>query len=291
MLKAMLPLTSMLGVLYAVPLAIQDQAPRTLQSALDETVRSLDVLRGIATVERPDVGLVRAATETPLSDANERLARLDRLHGDLSRLEAHLELLRSGVAPATAFVSTPTGASPVPTLGLGDGEIARLIEATRTPVGPAVETTDAGRERAPRSSGGDTLRSNNETPSETTAVTTDGTNTGGVLPPPPMDESLIFAKARAAYLAGQFDRALAAFQSGPDDPRHRYWRALCLDRLGRVEEALALYDVVIGDADGGEYVERARSDADFLRWKSNFGKPQPAPVSEEPAEGAPTEQG
>jgi tetratricopeptide (TPR) repeat protein len=106
-----------------------------------------------------------------------------------------------------------------------------------------------------------------------------------------MDESLAFAKARAAYLAGQFDRALAAFQSGPDDPRHRYWRALCLDRLGRVEEALALYDVVINDSNAGEYVERSRSDADFLRWKSAFGKPQPVPVSTDPAEGGADEQG
>jgi hypothetical protein len=291
MLKAMLPLTSMLGVLYAVPLAVQDQAPRTLQSALDETVRSLDVLRGIATVDRPDVGLVRAATETPLADPNERLARLDRLHGDLSRLEAHLELLRSGVAPATIFVSTATGAAPVPTLGLGDGEVARLLEATRAPLAPPPAAPETGRERTPRPSIGDTQRTNGETPLDGSAPTTGGSNTSGELPPPPMDESLAFAKARAAYLAGQFDRALTAFQSGPDDPRHRYWRALCLDRLGRVEEALALYDVVINDPDGGEYVERARSDADFLRWKSDFGKPQPAPVSETPAEGTPTEQG
>lgn len=290
MLKAMLPLTSMLGVLYAVPLAIQDQAPRTLQSALDETVRSLDVLRGVATVERPDVDLVRAATETPLADPSERLARLDRLHGDLSRLEAHLELLRSGVAPATAFVSTPTGAAPVPTLGLGDGEIARLIEATRAPLAPP-PPVETGRERSPRTSSSDAARANGETSSDTSAPAAEGSDTGGALPPPPMDESLAFAKARAAYLAGQFDRALTAFQSGPDDPRHRYWRALCLDRLGRVEEALALYDVVINDPDGGEYVERARSDADFLRWKSDFGKPQPAPVSETPTEGTPTEQG
>lgn len=279
MLKAMLPLTSILGVFFAVPLAIQDQAPRTLQSALEETVRSLDVLRGIATVERPDVGFVRAATEAALSDPNERLARLDRLHGDLSRLEAHLELLRSGVAPATAFMSLPNGTSPVPTLGLGDGEVARLLEATRAPVVVALPTADTGRERSPN--GSDAQRPIGETLSGSAATSSANTNTSGALPPPPMDESLAFAKARAAYLAGQFDRALTAFQSGPDDPRHRYWRALCLDRLGRIDEALALYDVVIGDANGGEYVERARSDADFLRWKVQFGKPRP--VGETPS--------
>jgi hypothetical protein len=288
MLKAMLPLTSILGVLVAVPLAVQDQAPRTLQSALEETMRSLDVLRGVATVERPDIGLVRAATEAPLADPIERLARLDRLHGDLSRLEAHLELLRSGVAPATAFMSLPTEAAPVPTRGLGDGEIARLLEATRAPVAPEPTTPETGRER---SSITDLRRLLPETPIDGGTTTPADTNTSGALPPPPMDESLAFAKARAAYLAGQFDRALAAFQSGPDDPRHRYWRALCLDRLGRVEEALALYDVVINDSNAGEYVERSRSDADFLRWKSAFGKPQPVPVSTDPAEGGADEQG
>jgi len=278
MLKAMLPLTSMLGLLYAVPLAVQDEAPRTLQSALEETVRSLDVLRGVATIERPDIGLVRAATEAPLADPIERLARLDRLHGDLSRLEAHLELLRSGVAPATAFMSLPTDAAPVPTRGLADGEIALLIEATRAPLAPAVTAPPTSRDR---SSTNDIRRPSSESPVEGGTTTPVDTNTSGATPPQPMDESLAFAKARAAYLAGQFDRALTAFQSGPDDPRHRYWRALCLDRLGRVEEALALFDVIVSDANAGEYVERARSDADFLRWKVQFGKPRP--TSEVPA--------
>jgi tetratricopeptide (TPR) repeat protein len=286
MLKAMLPLSSLLGVLYAVPLAVEDAPPRTLRGALDDTVRALDVLRGVETIDvrERDVELVRAATEAPASDPAERLARLDRLRGELTRLENHLELLRSGAAPAFAALPVTPGLVPVPTVGLGDGELARLIEATRTPPPapePVAPATPERRTYVPLEPlpTGDTTSSANAPAS--------GSTSGNVLAPPPRDEALAFSKARAAYLAGQFDRALAEFQAGPNDARHRYWRALCLDRLGRAEEALALYDVVIADAEGGEYVQRARSDADFLRWKIQFGAPKPAPA-EADASGTPT---
>jgi len=277
MLKAMLPLSSLLGVLYAVPMAVQDAPPRTLRGALDDTVRALDVLRGVETIDarERDVELVRAATEAPAADPTERLARLDRLRGELTRLENHLELLRSGAAPAFAALPVTPGLVPVPTVGLGDGEIARLLEATRMPPPapePAAPVVPERRTYLPI----DPLPSGDSTSSANASAS--GSNQGGVPAPAPRDEALAFSKARAAYLAGQFEPALTEFQAGPNDARHRYWRALCLDRLGRSEEALALYDVVIADAEGGEYVQRARSDADFLRWKLQFGTPKPAPA-------------
>ncbi|MEZ5977616.1 MAG: hypothetical protein R3F34_05290 [Planctomycetota bacterium] len=278
MLKAMLPLSTAFGLLYAVPTVVQDQ-PRTLQTALGDTVRALEVLRGFQSETEGsfDVDTVRYVTEEPLGSPDERVARLDQLNVELQRMQAHLELLHAGALPAGAPLDLTYDRPLVPTVGLGDGELTRLVLTTKR---QAIANMVGGEDSlptvpivGPRPTTGDASATQGPLPVDAGDVgATEVPDENSVPAPAPRDDSMSFAKARAAFFAGQYDAALAGFEAGADDARNAYWRARCLDQLGRLDEALALYDRVASDVNAGDLVERAKSDADFLRWKIGFSK-------------------
>ncbi|WP_419186105.1 tetratricopeptide repeat protein [Rohdeia mirabilis] len=278
----MLPLSTVLGLFVAVPMS-DDRTPRTLEGALQDTIQTLEVLRGYRSADAidavPDVELVRRATEPAIGDPSERTARLATLSDDMQRLHTHLELLRSGALPANAPLAQSDFHLDVPTVGLAAGELERLLQNSRKPY----ITLD---DPSPR--GSNSASSSPPSTQQAPVATPSADDAAGAAPsgPPPTaetdsaaaekarDEAADFAfnRARAAYFAGQYDRALADFEAGPDEPRSRYWRARSLEQLGRLDEALTLYDSVVADPTSGDLVERAKGDADFLRWKIDFEK-------------------
>lgn len=278
MLKAMLPLSTVLGLFVAVPMS-DDRVPRTLTGALQDTIATLDVLRSYRSADAlqaaPNVELVRRATESPIGDPTERTARLTALGQDLQRLHTHLELLRSGVLPANAPLASAGDPPSVPTVGLAAGELERLIKNSRGPLFDLTETSTGVNSAPPAAPPGATVRPTVVPPargSQDSIAPDVAPDSASAEEEKARTEAAEFAfnRARAAYFAGQYDRALADFEAGVDEASSRYWRARCLEQLGRLEEALTLYDYVVADPAAGDLVERAKGDADFLRWKVDF---------------------
>lgn len=291
MLKAMLPLSTVFGLFAAVPMSA-GQEPRTLSEALADTIETLEVLRGYRSADPRTIeqDLVVDVTEPALGDPQARVERLQTLGNDLDRLHAHLELLQSGALPASAPIATfdrPT----VPTVGLAEGELERLVansRRARLPVQPATAEDPTATSlanttglrpgpsgpppNAPNASGDANDPSTASGSGSTGTASTDADSTT------PADDDaraeIAFAKARAAYFAKRYDTALAEFEAGSDDARHRYWRARCLEQLDRLEEALALYDTVVADPTAGDLADKAKGDGDFLRWKLDFENPE-----------------
>lgn len=285
MLKAMLPLSTVLGLFAAVPMSA-DREPRSLGEALYATVETIEVLRGYqsAPSTATDRELVQRVTEPALGDSQQRVDRLTSLGRELDRLHAHLELLQSGVLPAAAPVAR-VDESPVRTVGLTDGELERLVANSRrsriSEIVPGED--DAAANASPSDSGRAPVAP--PTPIRTPVPATGpdpAANLGdGEIDPDSAAAAeaerakrnaaeLAFAKARAAYFAGRYDRALVEFEALDADPKSKYWRARCLEQLDRLDEALTLYDEVVADPRSGDVARRAQGDADFLRWKVQF---------------------
>ena len=55
-----------------------------------------------------------------------------------------------------------------------------------------------------------------------------------------------------------------------DSLRSRYWRARCLEKLNRNDEALSAYAELVADPAAGDIALRAGEDLDFLRWRMEF---------------------
>jgi len=75
---------------------------------------------------------------------------------------------------------------------------------------------------------------------------------------------------RALYLQGRYEQSLAVLEPAELGPTGLYWKARCLERLGRFDEALASYRSLSTDAAGTFEAERAKEDAEFLEWRMAF---------------------
>ena len=58
-------------------------------------------------------------------------------------------------------------------------------------------------------------------------------------------------------------------------PESSSWLARCLDKLGRIDEALELLQALV-DGDDPAFMQRGRTDLDFLVWKRTFDRNLPA---------------
>lgn len=74
-------------------------------------------------------------------------------------------------------------------------------------------------------------------------------------------------QGRAAYFAGDYQRALATLAPIVDDARALYWTGRTYEKLERATDAMRCYEAVIAAPDAGDLVARAQLDLDFLRWK------------------------
>jgi len=87
-------------------------------------------------------------------------------------------------------------------------------------------------------------------------------------------------QGEALYRAGKYTESLAALRTLPDDARCQYWSARCLEQLGRIDDAVALYTTISTRKDAGWAAERARTDLELLQWKRD---PSAAPSKSAPA--------
>lgn len=74
-------------------------------------------------------------------------------------------------------------------------------------------------------------------------------------------------QGRAAYFAGEYERAVSLLSREPDRTLAVYWLAKSLEKLDRESEALKAYQRVAASEDEPDLAERAQFDLEFLRWR------------------------
>lgn len=76
---------------------------------------------------------------------------------------------------------------------------------------------------------------------------------------------------RACWRGGRYQEGVSALEPLAGNPQADYWRARCLEKLGRAGEALALYGKVIETAADSPEGRSAREDSEFLQWSMLHG--------------------
>lgn len=273
MLRFQTALSGALAALLVVPVLVGQGQVSTLQDALAGTRRAIEVLKGLEQRLEEDpaaaLGLILSATEPARGDEEQRDRALEDLRNEVSLLQMELDSMQS------------------PALG-GDGALTSTLGA-HAPDLPARTAPAAGITTGLD----DALRALlNESPAARAVPRGDpnpargATRAGAPLEAPPP------SGARAAYSADPLRHGIACYRAGRyteayellaplGDSGALYWQARTLERLERLDEAVALMERAIARSDpaadaGGFEKRRAETDLEFLRWKRDFKKSLPA---------------
>ncbi len=259
MMKLQAALSAGLAVVLVAPGRLVDErALQRLELALGETVRALEVLAGLegrqAGQLAPD--LLQAVTESPILDPRGRDERLQTLRNDVGLLQMELDSLESTEPPAEAAAG-PAGAAPAPeglagvTSGLDDA-LLRFLEDLRRAPSPAAEPATVA------------------VPVPATSPEREDYSADPVL------------EARACLFAGRLERGLSLLEPLAADPRALYWKARLLEKLDRLDEAIAALEKAAGLAGEGREAERIKGDLEFLEWKRGFLRRMKTPAGGAP---------
>ncbi len=245
-----------IGVLLLVPaLTLQGRSPASLEEALESTLRALEALgaieQRIAHSDPEAVGVLLASTE-PAPEAPQALehALLD-LRAEVSSLECELDGLHAQTAgpaqqdPQAQDADAGAGGAPIaPTTGLDDATRRRLAGSALSAVEPLAQVEPLAAAGA-------------------AAAVLHSFEAPGY-----MADALRLA--RACYRQGRWHEGLALLEGRDGTPAETYWRARCLEKLERNDEAIAAYERLVADPAGGWEAARAREDLEFLRWRLDF---------------------
>ena len=262
--------------------------PDSVESALDETLRALDVLGDLRSELEADQplppGTIESVTEAPTGTAAGRDDHLVELRDEVSALQAQLDArrLREGVAlqePVGTDTPAATQASDTPGTVTDTGVDTRGVSTglSRTFVrslgggssdGVALGDTDpdAGQPTEPTDSTEPTGDAGNETTDPVADAADDRT-------PSPEGQGYSanpLRQAKACFRAGRYQQGVDILEGVAAFPEGDYWRAKCLDRLGRTEEAIVLWQAVAVDEDAGPVAALAERDAEFAAWRLEF---------------------
>ena len=281
MLKFHGALSSGLAALAVVPiLATQEDGLSELQQALAQTTHALAVLETIQDRidDNPEItGLILASTEAPTLAERESDEQLAQLRNEVNLLAMELDHLRApattprparptGAAQADGApdtgLSTPTNARPESFDTGGTGLTTGLSPELRSSLRPSSKDADVplardtrGRQVAP-SRGAETAG-----PAASERMDTSFEQPGYSADP--------IAQARASFRARRYAEGIALLER-EESTEALYWRARCLEKLSRTEEASALLERLLTLTQDPAETKRAKSDLEFLRWKSDF---------------------
>jgi hypothetical protein len=236
----------------------------SLEQLLSRTVAALEELAGIERrLHERDPAAIHDAlqwTEAPLAlpsaDPGARDELLTGLRGEVARLQRDVDRLGESAveealdAPAGADELAPEGARPEDaprpaTVGLDEG--ARRWLGSRPRPAPEVVAAPPTSAPAPEAAPPGAKRA-----FEAEGYAADALKLG-----------------RAHYRQGRYEVALETFRALAD-AEGQYWKARCLEKLGRSADAIAAYGAVIAREDAGYLAERAAEDLDFLQWRLAF---------------------
>ena len=238
------------GGLLAAPAVIgADGDEDALAGALDQTVRTIEVLAGVqADLAAGDAGAIadlRALTEAAPAEvpAAQRESALERLRRQVAELDQKLAELEA--RPPAGAAAAPPQSGVFDPLRSASGTTAGLSEAQRQALRAELA----------------------QTPSEIAAASLRRT----VEPEGYVADPLRLG--RALYRAGEHAAALAALQSQIEvEPEALYWTARAQEKLGRAEAALASYAALAELDASSPWARQAAHDAEFLRWQVDFSR-------------------
>ncbi len=270
MMRFQTALSGFLAALLVVPALIGQGQIASLQDALGGTHRALEVLKGLEQRLGEDpaaaLGLILSATETPRGDEAQRDRHLEELRNEVGLLQMELDALQSPVLGADGAVQSALG--------------ARLPLDPSRPAAPAGITTGLDDELRALLGGAPAPRN--------TAPRSEARTGAGATPlqpagQPSAEDSYSADPLRhgiVCYRAGRYGEALALL-APLSEPSALYWQARTLERLERLDEAVALMERALakgaesGQTQGFE-TRRAETDLEFLRWKRDFVQNLPA---------------
>jgi hypothetical protein len=227
------------GVLVVPALTLAGGGGQDLSRSLDDTVHALELLSGIekrVQAHAPEASqLVREATEAPIAQGSVADQHLDELRREVGRLQMIHDAGQSNVASGTApLFFVPTGMPEATRVALGGNPTPNYVKRAAQPA-----------------------------PSDATVKAADSIEESGFSADP-------LRQAQACFRAARFEQALDVLKGHLDDPRARYWSARALEKLGRTDEALVAYKLVVDAPTAGDLVQRAKTDMEFLEWKQRF---------------------
>jgi len=258
MMKFQTTIAASLATILVVPAVTNGDEIGTLEDALSNTVRALEVLAGIeAKVAQGEEGasnLVTAVTEPPILDPRRRDDRLGALRNEVSLLQTELDLLETSrppaapehrVDPIAASAAAVSDGTPLPPVHTGLN--ASTLDIVRSVTKPEEERSTT---RATTGEGGD---SRIEVRTESEGYSADP-----------------LGQARACYRAKRYEQGAALLAEVTSDAEALYWRARCLEKLDRLDEASKDLKKVIDLVTDDFQRQRAKTDLEFVEWKKGF---------------------
>jgi tetratricopeptide (TPR) repeat protein len=208
------------------------------------------------------------ATEAPAGDAQLRDERLTFLREEVSRLQMRWESLEEAMqtnSSITAPVLVPAVEaaqllSPAPAPLLSAPVTANTTEIlgpiTSTPGTTGMSATTRA-ELIQRLSAEELLMPSASSKTKTTFE-------------PSGFSAHTVRHGRALYKAGRYEEALKILNKAADQAGANFWTASSLEKLGRTDEAIAAYDLVIASVTNTKDAQHAKRNRDFLIWKRDF---------------------
>lgn len=270
--------TGLATLLVAPPILFGDELQQQLEEALKGTVQAIEVVSGLKNKLEVDpdgtIPLVLSVTEQAEETAQQQDERLAALRQEVSLLRMQLDAVENPEVPAAGAAGEG-----VPNGGAAPPEIASTATAPSpgapTPA-PAIPsgTTSTGLspslramlKRSARSRAVNPSLQQKPEPNEEHSKPQIAANSYSADP---------LGQAKASYRAGRFADGLVLLD-GRKDAESMYWRARCLARLDRYDEAIETMTKVI-ELEGDSYTgKRAATDLEFFQWKRDFDKKLPA---------------
>jgi len=266
MLRFQTTIPALLASVLAVPVLIGQGQVASLTDALAGTRRALEVLKGLEQQLGEDpaatLALVLSATEAPAGTDVQREERLDQLRSEVNLLQMELDARQSPALTGEGAVQDALGThAPLArperpsagiTTGLDDALRALLSGAPQPRASAMPEAAPLGVPGAAVAPG--------ETPPASLA--------GGYSADP-------LKHGITCYRAGRYAEAYELL-APLDDASALYWQARALERLERLDEAVAVMERALTRGGAGFEARRAQTDLEFLRWKRDFVKSMPA---------------
>jgi len=296
-----------LGLTLGVPaLTLGDGLPDSVETALAQTMRSLEVLGELdGELTRGGnlpSGALHTVTEAPLADGRTRDELYAQLRDEVAGLQSQLDsrklasdlsLGSNGVGGAQPFSlaaleesipkmvqgdgtvesllghATP-GLSPTFVKALGSGQYSPRITPGAGSAGLSASSTDAANAATSNAPSGGAIG----TPiSMGGADATASTSTNGA-PAPNAPVSGYSAnplrQAQACYRAGRYEQGVKILATVESDVTVDYWRARLLEKSGRVAEAIDLFAKVEAAEDAGTLAVAAKREREFAEWRLDF---------------------
>jgi len=254
--------------------------PDTLEGALNETMKALEVLGQLkdeldGTTPLPG-GTVESLTEAPSGTAPERSGHLERLRDEVSALQVQLDTrqLREGAA-GPELTTGVTGPGAV-TTGLPSAFVRGMSggDSSQTRTAQSTDLEETGQQTAETPTEAETAQpaGTESTASETTTPAAETEHQPAPSPEGKGYSANPLRQAKACYRAGRYQQGLDILEAVTPFTEGDYWRAKLLDRLGRTEEALELFRSVEIAEDAGALAESAKQDAELAEWLRDFRK-------------------